>query len=94
VNQLVVVVKLETKEALALSRILLEKVSSGIKFPRWQLLLWLIYAGTVHGSQGMTLGRTVIDLRTNFWEHGQLYAALSRVTGQAIFASCCLVYWM
>jgi hypothetical protein len=28
----------------------------------------------------MNLGRAVIDLRTNFWEHGQLYVALSRVT--------------
>jgi hypothetical protein len=27
----------------------------------------------------MTAQRAVIDCRTNFWEHGQLYAALSRV---------------
>jgi hypothetical protein len=58
----------------------MEKFSNGIKFARWQLPVWLIYAGTVPGSQGMTLAITVIDLRTNFWEHGQLYVALSRVT--------------
>jgi hypothetical protein len=27
----------------------------------------------------MTLDRAVIDYRTKFWEHGQLYVALSRV---------------
>jgi hypothetical protein len=27
----------------------------------------------------MTLDRTVIDCRAKFWEHGQLYVALSRV---------------
>jgi ATP-dependent exoDNAse (exonuclease V) alpha subunit len=40
----------------------------------------LIYAGTVHRSQGMTLDRAVVDLRRDFWEHGQLYVALSRIT--------------
>jgi hypothetical protein len=57
----------------------MEKVSNGIKFSRWQVLLKLICAGTVHRSQGMTLNRAVIDLRSQFWEHGQLYVALSRV---------------
>jgi hypothetical protein len=28
----------------------------------------------------MTLARVVIDCRSRFWEHGQLYVALSRVT--------------
>jgi hypothetical protein len=27
----------------------------------------------------MTLERAVIDIKTHFWEHGQLYVALSRV---------------
>jgi hypothetical protein len=30
-------------------------------------------------SQGMSLRRAVIDLRTNFWEHGQIYVAFSKV---------------
>jgi hypothetical protein len=28
----------------------------------------------------MTLDRAVVDLRKDFWEHGQLYVALSRIT--------------
>jgi ATP-dependent exoDNAse (exonuclease V) alpha subunit len=72
--------KLDTKEELTLSRIPMEKVSNGIKFARWQVPILLIYVGIVHRSQGMTLGRAVIELMTNFWEHGQLYVALSRVT--------------
>jgi hypothetical protein len=79
-NERVVVMKLDTKEELTLFRIPIEKVSNGIKFARWQIPIQLIYADTVHSSQGMTLDRAVIDLRTNFWEHGQLYVALSRVT--------------
>jgi hypothetical protein len=79
-NKRVAVVKLDTKEELTLSRIPMEKISNGIKFTRWQVPIRLIYAGTVHRSQRMTLGRAVIDLMTNFWEHGQLYVAISRVT--------------
>jgi hypothetical protein len=30
----------------------------------------------MHKSQGMTLDRVVIDMRSKFWEHGQLYVAL------------------
>jgi hypothetical protein len=57
----------------------MEKVTNGMRFKRWQLPLRLMFAGTVHRSQGMTLGRVVVDCRSNFWEHGQLYVALSRV---------------
>jgi hypothetical protein len=42
--------------------------------------LRLIYASTVHLSQGITLNHAVVDLRALFWEHGQLYVTLSRVT--------------
>jgi hypothetical protein len=40
----------------------------------------LIYAVTVHRSQGMTLNRAVVVLKVPFSEQGQLYVALSRVT--------------
>jgi hypothetical protein len=62
----------EDGETRALTRIPMKKTSNGMKFIRCQLLLQLIFAGTVHGSQRMTLQRTVIDYRTKFWEHGQL----------------------
>jgi hypothetical protein len=75
----VAVIQFHSGEQLALSRILMEKVSNGMGFSRRQVPLKLIYAGTVHRSQGMTLNRAVIDFRRYFWEHGQLYIALSRV---------------
>jgi hypothetical protein len=50
-----------------------------MKFRQCQLPLRLIFAGTVHRSQGVTLQRAIIDYSTKFWEHGQLYTALSRV---------------
>jgi hypothetical protein len=56
----------------------MEKTSNEMKFTRCQLPLQLIFAGTVHRSQGMTLQRSVLDYRTKFWEHGQLYVVLSR----------------
>jgi hypothetical protein len=57
----------------------MEKKLNGAEFVRWQVPFRLMYAGTVHRSQGMTLDRAVMDCRTQFWEHGQLYVALSRV---------------
>jgi hypothetical protein len=39
----------------------------------------LAFAGTVQRSQDMTLGRAVIGCRSEFWSHGPLYVALSRV---------------
>jgi hypothetical protein len=46
---------------------------------RIQFPLRLAYATTYHGCVGLTLDRTVIDLRTPVFAHGQLYTALSRV---------------
>jgi hypothetical protein len=43
----------------------------------------MLFAGTVQRSQGMTLQRAVKDCRTKFWEHGQLYVALSPVKSPA-----------
>jgi hypothetical protein len=77
--QHVAVIRLDIGEELTLPRIPMKKVSHGMKFARWQVPLRLIFAGTVHRSQGMTLHKAVIDLRTEFCEHGQLYVALSRV---------------
>jgi hypothetical protein len=57
----------------------MQRVSNGMKFARWQFPLKLIYPATVDRSQRMTLNKTVIDLRSQFWEHRQLYVALSRV---------------
>jgi hypothetical protein len=82
-NRRVVVIRLDTGEEITLPRIPMEKVSNGMKFARWQVPLKLIFAGTVHRSQGMTLTKVVIDLRSGFWEHGQLYVALSRVRNPA-----------
>jgi hypothetical protein len=69
----------EDRETRVLTRISMEKTSNGMKFIRCQLPLRLIFAGTVHKSQGMTLRRAVIDYRTKFSEHTQLYVAFSRV---------------
>ena len=44
------------------------------KFP-----LWLAYATTFNSCQGLTLDKTVIDIRTDPFTHGQLYTALSCV---------------
>jgi hypothetical protein len=63
----------------------MERVVSGIKFPRWQIPIRLIYAGTVHRTQGMTLDRAVVDLRSDFWEHGQLYGPLSHISDPGNF---------
>lgn len=46
---------------------------------RKQIPLRLAYATTFNGCQGLTLDRTVLDLRTEVFAHGQLYTAVSRV---------------
>ena len=73
-----VIVQFEDGSSYTIPRIRFSGQSNGIHFTRLQIPLRPIYAGTVHKSQGMTLERGVIDLRSNFWEHGQLYVALSR----------------
>lgn len=39
----------------------------------------LAYATTFNGCQGLTLSRTILDLRTDPLARGQLYTALSRI---------------
>jgi hypothetical protein len=46
---------------------------------RLQFPLRLAYACTFNGCVGLTLDKSVIDLRTPVFAHGQLYTALSRV---------------
>jgi hypothetical protein len=53
-------------ETMVLAATAMEKTSNGMKFGGRQLLLRLIFAGTVHRSQGMTLQRAVIDCRMKF----------------------------
>ena len=69
----------KTGEDVTLPRICFRGKLNGAGFTRRQLPVRLAYAGTVHRSQGETLTRVVVDLRRSFWEHGQLYVALSRV---------------
>jgi hypothetical protein len=44
-----------------------------------QFPLWLVYATTFNGCQGLTLAQTMLDLQTDPFAHGQLYTALLRV---------------
>jgi hypothetical protein len=50
---------------------------------RLQFPLRLAYACTFNSSQGLTLDKSVLDLRSNVFAHGQLYTALSRVRGRS-----------
>ena len=52
---------------------------SGMMLQRRQFPLRLAYAVTFNKSQGKTLQRAVVDLRSSAFAHGQLYVALSRV---------------
>ena len=52
---------------------------SGWTVIRCQLPIRLAYATTFNGCVGLTLNRTILDLRTDVFAHGQLYTALSRV---------------
>ncbi|RIB14479.1 hypothetical protein C2G38_1652010 [Gigaspora rosea] len=52
------------------------------KISRRQFLLRLAYSSTFNSSQGLTLDRVALDLRTPVFGHGQLYTALTRVRRQ------------
>jgi ATP-dependent DNA helicase PIF1 len=64
-----------------LPRIILKNEGSHfpIVFRRWQFPIRVAHAMTINKSQGQTLGKVGIDLRTPIFSHGQLYVALSRV---------------
>jgi ATP-dependent exoDNAse (exonuclease V) alpha subunit len=66
-------------EIMALTKTSMETASNRMKFIGRLLLFRLIFAGTAHRSQGMTLQRAILDCCMKFWEHGQLYMALSGV---------------
>jgi len=74
-----VTVRFEDSHERVIPRIAFNTETNGIKFTRTQIPFKPLYAGTIHKSQGLTLNRVVIDMRSKFWEHGQLYVALSRV---------------
>lgn len=78
-NQNCVIIEFENNEKVTLPRINFPGETNGIIFTRHQIPLRPIYAGTIHKSQGLTLKKVVVDMRSEFWEHGQLYVALSRI---------------
>jgi hypothetical protein len=61
-----VVFQFKNDETMALAKTPMEKTSNGMKLIEQQLLLRLIFAGTVHRSQGTTLQRADIDCRIKF----------------------------
>ena len=61
-------------------RIRVSVVTQLFTFVRLQFPLALAHACTIHRVQGQTLERVVVDCRTPFFSHGQLYVALSRAT--------------
>jgi PIF1-like helicase/Helitron helicase-like domain at N-terminus len=65
-------------EQYALNRIDFLFNYNGVQVRRRQFPIRLAFASTVHKSQGRTLSRLVVDLRTAFFTPGQLYVALSR----------------
>jgi hypothetical protein len=48
-----------------------------------QFPLYLTYATTFNGSQGLMLDKTVLNLHCEVFAHGQLYTALSHIRNQA-----------
>lgn len=52
---------------------------SPIEMMRRQFPLQVCYAMSIHKSQGQTISRVGVDLRSDVFSHGQLYVALGRV---------------
>jgi Cdc6-like AAA superfamily ATPase len=52
---------------------------SPIEMMRRQFPLQVCYAMSIHKSQGQTINRVGVDLRSDVFSHGQLYVALGRV---------------
>jgi hypothetical protein len=50
-------------ETMALPKTFMERTLYGMKFIERQLRLRLIFAGTVHRSQGLTIQQALIDYR-------------------------------
>lgn len=53
--------------------------NSPIEMIRRQFPLQICYSMTIHKSQGQTISKVGIDLRSDVFSHGQLYVALGRV---------------
>ncbi|KAJ1519223.1 hypothetical protein ONE63_011170 [Megalurothrips usitatus] len=53
--------------------------NSHVQMTRRQFPLQIAYAMSIHKSQGQTIRRCALDLRSGCFAHGQLYVALSRV---------------
>jgi hypothetical protein len=65
-----------------LPRITFDTSNKSRKFRRRQVPLGFAYAMSAHKSQGSTMQRALIDIRSDAFDHGQLYVSLSR-TGQS-----------
>jgi hypothetical protein len=75
-----VVVKFENGQECTFGRVRMENTLDGVTLLRCEVPFRKVYAGTVHRAQGRTLLRLVIDSRTKWWDHEQIYVGFSRVT--------------
>lgn len=81
--RLITVQKAENTDEYLIPRIMFKasiNVNSPFEMTRRQFPLQLCYAMTIHKSQGQTIARVGVDLRSDMFSHGQLYVALGRVT--------------
>ena len=60
-----------------------DELASGFRWRRLQFPLRPAFAMTIHKSQGQTLGRVGLYLKSPVFAHGQLYVALSRVSSSS-----------